>query len=207
MLTALSAAFVYGLTGGLTPGPLMTLVISQTLRHGAREGIKTSLAPLITDGPIIGLLLLFLGRIAAIRPLLGGIAIAGVVFLLYLAWESWNAAPPSATVAVAAPRSIVRGALVNFLNPSPYLFWLTVGTPMLVKAWKHSALAAALFVVVFFGCLVGSKIVLASILARSRERIIGRWYTPVMRTLAVLLVVFAAIVARDAVTLLVSRQA
>ncbi|MGZ5441083.1 MAG: LysE family translocator [Thermoanaerobaculia bacterium] len=202
MLTALSAAFVYGLTGGLTPGPLMTLVISQTLRHGAREGIKTSLAPLVTDGPIIVLLLLFLGRIAAIRPLLGGIAVAGVAFLLYLAWESWNAPAPSATVAVGAPRSIVRGALVNFLNPSPYLFWLTVGTPMLVKAWKHSALAAALFIVVFFVCLVGSKIVLASILARSRERIIGRWYTPVMRTLAVLLVVFAAIVARDAVTLL-----
>ena len=207
MLTALSAAFVYGLTGGLTPGPLMTLVISQTLRHGSREGIKTSLAPLITDGPIIVLLLLFLGRIAAVRPLLGGIAIAGVAFLLYLAWESWNAAPPSATVAAAAPRSLVRGALVNFLNPNPYLFWLTVGTPMLVRAWKHSALAAALFIVVFFVCLVGSKIVLVNILAHSRERIIGRWYTPVMRTLAALLVVFAAIVARDAVALLVSRPA
>lgn len=207
MLTALSAAFVYGLTGGLTPGPLMTLVISQTLRHGSREGIKTSLAPLITDGPIIVLLLLFLGRIAAVRPLLGGIAVAGVAFLLYLAWESWNAAPPSASVAGAAPRSLVRGALVNFLNPNPYLFWLTVGTPMLVRAWKHSALAAALFIVVFFVCLVGSKIVLVNILAHSRERIIGRWYTPVMRTLAALLVVFAAIVARDAVALLVSRPA
>ena len=207
MLTALSAAFVYGLTGGLAPGPLMTLVISQTLRHGAREGIKTSLAPLITDGPIIALLLIFLDRIAAIRSLLGGIAIAGVAFLLYLAWESWNAPPPSATTTGAAPRSIVRGALVNFLNPSPYLFWLTVGTPMLVKAWKHSAIAAALFIVVFFVCLIGSKILLATILARSREHVLGRWYKPVMRTLAALLVVFAGIVARDAIALLTSPAA
>jgi threonine/homoserine/homoserine lactone efflux protein len=210
VLTVLSAAFVYGLTGGLAPGPLMTLVVSQTLRHGAREGIKMSLAPLITDGPIIALLLLFLGRIAAIRPLLGGIAIAGVAFLLYLALEtwqsSWNAPSSSAKDTAAAPRSILRGALVNFLNPSPYLFWLTVGTQALVKAWKHSALAAALFMAVFFVCLVGSKILLASILARSRERVLARWYTPVMRSLAVLLVVIAGIVARDAIALLASSK-
>jgi threonine/homoserine/homoserine lactone efflux protein len=202
VLTALSAAFVYGLTGGLAPGPLMTLVISQTLRHGAREGIKTSFAPLITDGPIIALLLLFLDRIATIRPLLGAIAIAGVVFLVYLAQESWSALPPSAAETTAAPHSLLRGALVNFLNPSPYLFWLTAGTPMLVKAWQHSALAAALFIVVFFVCLVGSKILLATLLARSRDRVLGRWYPPVMRILAILLVVFAMVVFRDAVELL-----
>ena len=73
---------------------------------------------------------------------------------------------------------------------------------MLVKAWKHSALAAVLFIVVFFVCLVGSKILLATLLARSRDRVLGRWYSTVMRTLAVLLVVFAAIVAKDAIALL-----
>ncbi len=201
MLTTLFAALVYGLTGGLAPGPLMTLVIAQTLRHGAKEGIKTALAPLITDGPIIALLLLFLGRIAAIRPLLAAIAITGVAYLLYLAWESWNAPLPQATDTDTAPRSIVRGALVNLLNPNPYLFWLTAGTPMLVKAWRHSALAAALFIAIFFVCLVGSKIALATILARSRDRVLGRWYRPLLRVLALLLVVFAAIVARDAVAL------
>ena len=203
MLTALTAALVYGLTGGLAPGPLMTLVITQTLRHGAKEGMKTALAPLITDGPIMLVLLLFLDRIAAIRPLLGAIALGGVVYLLVLAYESWRARKPSAAEAAdAAPRSILRGALVNFLNPNPYLFWLTAGTPMLVKAWRHSAAAAAGFVIVFFVCLVGSKLLLALLLARSRERVVGRWYTAVMRGLAVLLVVFAVIVGRDAVALL-----
>jgi hypothetical protein len=69
---------------------------------------------------------------------------------------------------------------------------------MLVKAWSHGAAVTAAFVVIFFVCLVGSKIVLASVLARSRERIVGRWYRPVMRALALLLVVFAGLVARDA---------
>ena len=39
-------------------------------------------------------------------------------------------------------------------------------------------------------------------IARSREHIAGRWYRPVMRVLAVLLVVFAGLVGRDAVLLL-----
>jgi threonine/homoserine/homoserine lactone efflux protein len=147
-------------------------------------------------------LLVFLGRIAAIRPLVGAIAMAGVVYLLYLAWESWFAPPPVATETSAAPRSILRGAIVNFLNPNPYLFWLTAGTPMLIKAWRHSALAAAAFIAVFFVCLVGSKLLLALVLARSREHVVGRWYRPVMRTLAALLVVFAVIVGRDAVALM-----
>lgn len=193
---------VYGLTGGLLPGPLMTLVLSQTLRHGAREGVKTSLAPLITDGPMIFVLALFLDRIAAVRPVIGAIGVAGTLYLLYLAWESWTSAPPSpADAAAPAPRSFVRGAVVNFLNPHPYLFWLTAGTPMLIKAWRHSWLAAAGFVAVFFFCLVGSKILFALAVARSRDRVLGHWYKPAMRVLAALLVVFAVIVARDAFAL------
>ena len=204
MLTVLSAALVYGLTGGLAPGPLMTLVLTQTLRHGAREGIKTALAPLITDGPIIAVLLVFLDEVAAIKPLIGAIGIAGTLYLLWLAWESWTSPPPSAAdVSTAAPRSIVRGALVNLLNPNPYLFWLTAGTPMLVKAWRQGWIVAAAFIAIFFLCLVGSKIALALAVARSRERIAGRWYRPAMRVLATLLVVFAVIVARDAIALFI----
>lgn len=202
MITALTAALVYGLTGGLAPGPLMTLVLTQTLRHGAKEGMKTAMAPLITDAPIMAVLLLFLDRIAEVRQLVGAIAAAGALYLLYLAWESWTSAPPSATAAAAAPRSFLRGATVNFLNPHPYLFWLTAGTPMLVKAWRIGWTAAAMFVAVFFVCLVGSKILLAVAVARSRDRIVGRWYRPAMRVLAALLVVFAALFARDAIALL-----
>ncbi len=202
MLTALTAALVYGLTGGLTPGPLLTLVVTQTLRHGARDGMKTALAPLVSDGPIVIALLLFLNLVASIRPLFGALAAAGVVYILWLAWESWHAPMPSFDQPAVAPRSFLRGALVNFLNPNPYLFWLTAGTPMLLKAWSHSAVAAAAFIAVFFVCLVGSMVLLALLIARSRERVIAHWYVPVMRALALLLVVFAAVIGRDAVVLL-----
>ena len=59
----LSAGLLLGLSGGLAPGPLLTLVASETLRHGARAGISVALAPLLTDAPIILATLWLLTRI------------------------------------------------------------------------------------------------------------------------------------------------
>ena len=59
MITATSSiAFLtmgafLGLTAGLSPGPLLTLVITETLKHSRAAGIKIAVAPLITDVPII----------------------------------------------------------------------------------------------------------------------------------------------------------
>ncbi|MDH3383440.1 MAG: LysE family translocator, partial [Deltaproteobacteria bacterium] len=53
MLFFLGAGIVLGLSAGFSPGPLLAMVLSQTIRHGAREGIKIAAAPLLTDLPII----------------------------------------------------------------------------------------------------------------------------------------------------------
>ena len=201
MFAALTAGVILGLTGGLLPGPLLTAVLSQTLRHGAREGIKTSFAPLLTDGPIIAILLLFLRDLTRAGPVLGAIAIIGAVYLLWMAWESWTSKPPGAAVATEEPRSLLRGALVNFANPNVYVFWVTVGVPTLTKAWRASALAAVLFVIVFFVCLVGGKIAIVLLVARSTTLLAGRWYRVSMRVLAAMLVAYAGVMAWDGVAL------
>ncbi|MDY6953588.1 MAG: LysE family translocator, partial [Thermodesulfobacteriota bacterium] len=52
-MDTLAIGIVLGLSAGFAPGPLLALVISQTLRHNAVEGLKVALAPLVTDLPII----------------------------------------------------------------------------------------------------------------------------------------------------------
>jgi threonine/homoserine/homoserine lactone efflux protein len=199
---AITAALILGLTGGFLPGPLLTAVLSQTLRHGVREGIRTSFAPLLTDGPIIAILLVFLHEFARVRPLLGAIAIIGAAYLLWMAWESWHSKAPDARAVDAPPRSLLRGALVNFANPNMYVFWITVGVPTLTKAWSSSVLAAIAFVVVFFACLIGSKIAIVLLAGRSRALLSGSWYRAATRLLAAMLVVYAALMMRDGVALL-----
>ncbi|MES9852163.1 MAG: LysE family transporter [Candidatus Thiodiazotropha sp. L084R] len=82
------SALIFGLTAGLKPGPLAFVVIQQSLTHGFRSGLKASLAPLITDGPIILCTIFIIGRMDDYHRLLGFMSLIGGVFLLYLAYNT-----------------------------------------------------------------------------------------------------------------------
>ena len=161
--------FSLGLSAGLAPGPLLALVIQRTLRYGAASGLRIALAPLITDLPIVILALLVISRLPEIA--LHGLMAAGGLFVLWLAWDAWRETGAGLTASAETPtaqQDFLRGALVNFLNPHPYLFWGTVGAPIVIQAWEQSPWQAAGFVFMFYLMLVGSKVVLALILGRFR---------------------------------------
>src|SRR5512137_2169296 len=158
MLTALLSGIVLGLSAGLAPGPMLALVLAQTLRHGSREGCKIALTPLVTDAPIILVTLLLASKLAERRPLLGIVSIAGAVFVLYLAWESFRPVRQEADAPAQRPRSWFKGIVTNLLNPHPWLFWLTVGAAILAKTIAQGWLVALAFLFGFYLLLVGSKV-------------------------------------------------
>lgn len=87
--------------------------------------------------------------------------------------------------------------VVNVLNPHPYLFWLTVGAPTMVKASHQGFWAPLAFIVSFYALLVGSKISLAILVGKSKSVLSDRWYIYTMRFLGLVLCVFATILFRD----------
>lgn len=198
MLTSLIAGLTFGLSAGLSPGPLSTLVISQTLRHGIREGMRVALSPLITDLPIILISVFVLTRLANANAVLGVISIIGGLFVCYIAYETFTTTHFEVSEQAPAPQSLTRGALVNALSPHPYLFWFSVGAPTMVKAMQDNGWPAALaFVIGFYVTLVGSKIVVALLVGKSRGFLMGPAYKWVMRGLGVLLLVFALLLFRE----------
>ena len=58
------------------------MVISETLRHGLRVGIMVAITPLLTDFPVMLVAILLLNQLTRFDILLGGISLAGAVFLL-----------------------------------------------------------------------------------------------------------------------------
>jgi threonine/homoserine/homoserine lactone efflux protein len=202
MIPALSAGILLGLSAGLAPGPMLTLVVSQALRHGAGAGVRVAFAPLLTDLPIVVLSLAVLAQLAAFQRVLGVLSLAGGALVLYMAYENLRAAPPSLQVSDRPARSLARGVAVNFLNPHPYLFWLTVGAPTLIDAWSRSTIAAAAFVAGFYACLVGTKALVAVLAGRTRHALSGRVHVRIMRMLGVLLLGFAVLMFREALGLL-----
>jgi len=88
MMHFLGIGIMLGLSAGLSPGPLLMLIISETLRHGVRSGVKVALAPIITDLPIILITLFILVKVAGYHYLLGIISLAGGMFVLFMGYAS-----------------------------------------------------------------------------------------------------------------------
>jgi len=202
MTTALVTGILLGLASGLAPGPLLALVMTQSLRHGPREGCKIALSPLVTDAPIIVLALLTAAELARLRPLLGIVSIAGGAFVLYLAWDNLSPARMDAEAAAASPGSWLKGILTNLLSPHPWLFWLTVGAATLARAMTESWLAAVAFLLGFYLLLSAQKCWWRCWPDDPAICWPGGPYRIVMRVLALLLGVFALLLFREGLRLL-----
>ena len=196
-LDVVARGTVLGLAAGFSPGPLTLLVIGETLRHGLGAGVRISLAPVLTDLPLIALSVLLLDRLAAVPAAAGVIALAGSAFLLHMGVGSLRLKPIDAPPAGTASHALVKGVVANFLNPNPYVFWIGVGTPILLGAFDRSWAHAAGFAGAFFVCIVGSKILLARMVDRSRGFLTGAVYLWTMRVLGILLIVYAGLFLRE----------
>lgn len=204
----LIAAAVFGLSGGLSPGPLLALVVAETVKRGRRAGLAVATSPLITDGPIIAVSILLLHRLESSGVVLGLLSLAGGVLLASYGIAGLRRAPePAGDVGVdrCVWGSLGKGISVNLFNPNPYLFWLTIGVPMLFRARQSGVALALAFLVVFYVGLVGSKAVLAVLITRSRTVLRGRAYTLVNRILAAALLVYAVLFIRAGVLELVAH--
>ena len=192
-----------GLAGGLAPGPLTTLVLSQTLRFGPREGIMVALVPVLTDGPLVFLSAWAVGTLAESPQVLGAISMVGAAFLLFLAVDTWRAGSRNLEEgADEAPGSLRRGIITNLLNPHPYLFWGVVGGPTVARGYQDGPLSLVGFLGAFFLCLVGAKVLLATLAGHYRQRLLGKPYRGVMAILGVSLAGFALVFVRDGAKLL-----
>jgi threonine/homoserine/homoserine lactone efflux protein len=164
--------------------------MTETLRSGIGAGMRLAVAPLITDAPIILVALILMPRLNTSRPLMGVISLAGAAFITWMAIESMlyqgttEARPKPAA-------SIWRGVLANALNPSPYLFWFTVGGSLVLRTADQNPTAAAVFILVFYACLVGSKMALALVLGRYRHFLHSGSYVWTLRGLGGVLLIFA----------------
>jgi threonine/homoserine/homoserine lactone efflux protein len=193
-LQFISAGILLGLSAGLSPGPLLTLVITQTLKHNKKEGIKVAMSPLITDLPIILTAMFILKKVSEFNLILALISFSGGVFLAYLGIESVKIKKLNVDQQdLSKSESLKKGIIANFLNPSPYLFWTTVGAPLIFDALQINLITSVLFLIAFYTFLLGSKIMIAFLAARSKLFINQKIYLIVMKILGIILIVFSLI--------------
>lgn len=199
MLAYLISGITLGTASGLSPGPLLAFLVSQTLRHGPREGVKVAFAPLLTDAPILAAVLIVLSRLSDSRMLLAVISIAGGLYVIWLGIESLRVRSGDLPGCESAPRSLRKAITVNLLNPSVYIFWATVGGPLVVEGSRTGIEAPVAFLGSFYLCICGSKATIAVLLGRSRGILSGGAYRWIVRALGLALMGFGIWLVADGV--------
>ncbi len=162
-----------------------------------------ALSPLVTDFPIILITILIMGRLTQSDIFLAIISFAGGIFLAWLGFESVRSREMSMDLQDPGSGSMKKGIITNFLNPGPYLFWATVGTPLLLRAYKTDFTAAILFIISFYVFLTGSKILVAVLADKTKNFMNQGIYLILMRILGIALLIFSLIFFYDGVKYLI----
>jgi threonine/homoserine/homoserine lactone efflux protein len=202
MISYLTIGIILGLSAGFAPGPLLALVISETLRHNIRSGIKVALAPIVTDLPIILVSLFILAKLSDSDAVLGFISLGGGLLLLFLGYQSLKVEGLNLEIPNLRPKSLSKGILTNFLSPHPYLFWLAVGAPTMTTAINKNLFAGSAFLGGFYVCLIGAKIVVALLAGKSKSFLTGSSYRAIIRCLGLLIIILAGKLFYDGLKLL-----
>lgn len=149
MTLYLMLGVVNGFVAAMQPGPFQTYLFSQTLRNGWRRTLPVVLAPLVSDGPIIALVLLVLSTVPSwwvqLLQLVGGVFVVWLALGIYRSWRDFDAEQNSEQ---PAQQSVLKAALVNLLSPGPYIYWSLVTGPILLTGWRETPING-------FGLLLG----------------------------------------------------
>lgn len=171
MLASLAQGATLGFSAAVSPGPFQAYLLAQTMQHGLRRTLLSACAPLLSDAPIIFVVLLVLTQ--APSGFLRLLQIAGGIFLVYLAYGAWQTfrtySVSTAPAPASAGQSLLKATLTNALSPGPWLFWSVLAGPMLVEAWGQQPLAAVGFIVGFYAVMIGSLVVLIGLFATARR--------------------------------------
>jgi threonine/homoserine/homoserine lactone efflux protein len=161
-----------GFTAVATPGPLQTFLINTTLAQGWRRSLVIVLTPLVTDIPIVLVIVFLLGELPAaiIRPL----QIFGGLFLLWIAYGAYRQLRAGVTFgasgeASGSGRTLGQSVVMSWLSPGPYLFWATINGPLLKQGLAESVLHGLAFLIGFYGTFVGMLTVLVFVFDRMRQ--------------------------------------
>jgi threonine/homoserine/homoserine lactone efflux protein len=196
VLEYLGIGLSLGVTAGLSPGPLMALMISETMRGGMRKGIKVALAPLFTDIPLILAIMFILKYIKDMGILLGVISIIGSLFLIYFGFRDIKSNRAYLQQTDIKLKSFEKGLLTNLLNPHPYIFWFFIGVPLLIKV---DLIERVMFISSFLFGIVGSKICLAVLVEKGKMFIASRHYQMMIKFLGLVLIFFGLMLLRDGI--------
>ncbi len=169
MLEYLLIGTGFALSAATQPGPLQAFFLAKVAENGWKRTLPTAFAPLVSDGPIALIAIILLQSLPAVfRDYL---QLAGGILLLYLAWRALqglrNDPDPDEESQDPQPKTVLQAALVNLLNPNPYLGWSLVMGPAVLDAWGKQPGYAITLLLAFYCTMISASMILIYLMGRA----------------------------------------
>ena len=185
-------------SGALAPGPMFFGLLMHGSKEGARAGFSCAIGHTLVEFPLV--LALSLGLLAAasqpaikqVIGLVGGIGLIG--FGILQIYDTLRKKPEFGEI----PRkrrmpasSIVLGVALTGLNPYFILWWLTIGSVLIVQAIAFAAILGVLIMYVSHVWMDYAYLTFLAHLGRKGKAIMGsRYYKLVLIGFGVVLICY-----------------
>lgn len=134
MLALFLSALVLGFIFNAAPGAVFAETVRQGVRGGFNPALHVQLGSLVGDACWALLGLLGIGLLLQLDQLRLPIGIAGAVYLLWLARDSWHAASREFVIAntgkVGSGNALRKGIILSLTNPQNIAYWAALGSAM-----------------------------------------------------------------------------
>lgn len=192
ILSTLALGLLIGFTGALAPGPTLIATINASLKGDWTAGLRVSLGHIVIETAIFFLIILGLAAVA--QPYTTVIAVAGgialIVFGIMTITGSRTASLNTGSAAQAAADPYMAGLLTSAANPYFWIWWLSVGSALLINALAGGLLLAIVFMVGHWGADVSWYTFVSTSVAKGKTILADTTYHRIMAACGVFLVLF-----------------
>lgn len=205
----IATVIVVTASGALAPGPLSFGILSHGSKEGARSGFSCAIGHTLVEFPLV--LALAFGLLAAANQplikgvigLVGGIALIGFGALQIYETIRRKADSGEVTTAGKLPASsLMLGLALTGLNPYFILWWLTIGSVLIVQALAFAALTGVLIMYVAHVWMDYAFLTTIAHLAKKGKSVVGsRYYKLVLIAFGIILVYYGSSFVADAIRL------
>ena len=187
LLPIFATSWIVGLSGAVSPGPLLAYDIKETLRIGPWAGPAISLGHSILELGIVTLLYFGAASILDSNIAQIYISIIGGTVLLFMAITFIKNSMKDNQISITPNNSylnklgpIMGGIIVTISNPYWSIWWVTVGLAYLIWSQEYGLVGVAFF---YFGHILADFAwfsLVSIIIASGRKIIVGKIYKIVL---------------------------
>ena len=145
---------VFTFVAGITPGPNNMMLMASGLNHGFRKSIPHYLGVCIGFPVMVAIVGFGMGTLFSTYPSIYlYIKIAGIIYLIYLAWKIANAGNTKASQKMRAPFSFIQAAAFQWLNPKAWAIAIGALAAFTRKENYTGSVIAVIFVYFIMGLI------------------------------------------------------